>query len=227
MIGLFVDHDGATMNVPSARFGSISMMPNDKATIKQSTGYKGPSFVVDMHSRQGFSGSPVFAYRTFGNDLADIAADFEFHEFKTSRGFGDTVSGKFRVDNLLKLLGIHWGQFPEKWELKPGEKIEEARKASLITEGGYVEGMSGMTCVIPAWHILEVLQMPSIKTPRDAYFKKVIDEEIAGWTSRPKAESTPVVAESNPAATDENPQHREDFANLLNKAAKTSGSSKV
>jgi hypothetical protein len=28
MIGLFVDHDGMTTNVPSARFGNISMLPN-------------------------------------------------------------------------------------------------------------------------------------------------------------------------------------------------------
>src|SRR5258707_1186988 len=60
MIGLFLDHAGVTTNVPSARFGNISMLPNPRATIRQSTGYDGVSYVVDMHSRTGFSGSPVF-----------------------------------------------------------------------------------------------------------------------------------------------------------------------
>ena len=72
MVGLFIDHDGVSVNVPSARFGNISMLPSAKATIKQPTGYQGESFVVDMHSRTGFSGSPVYVYRTFGADLASV-----------------------------------------------------------------------------------------------------------------------------------------------------------
>jgi hypothetical protein len=64
MLGLFIDHYGVSENVPSARFGNISMMPNSKAKIKQATGYMGESFVLDMHSRTGFSGSPVYVYRT-------------------------------------------------------------------------------------------------------------------------------------------------------------------
>jgi hypothetical protein len=78
MLGLFVDHDGITKNVPSARFGQISMMPNEQATIPQKTGCDGISYIVDMHSRSGFSGSPVFVYRTFGNDLTKgFGEDFD------------------------------------------------------------------------------------------------------------------------------------------------------
>jgi hypothetical protein len=60
MIGLFIDHHGVTTNVPCARFGNISMLPSKKATIEQPTRFHGESFVVDMHSRTGFSGSPVY-----------------------------------------------------------------------------------------------------------------------------------------------------------------------
>ena len=81
MLGLFVDHDGVATNVPSARFGNVSMMPNESALIEQPTGYKGISYVVDMHSRTGFSGSPVFVYRTFGSNLSMGLDRLEFPIF--------------------------------------------------------------------------------------------------------------------------------------------------
>jgi hypothetical protein len=63
----------------------------------------------------------------------------------------------------MKLLGIHWGQFPEIWQLSAGQ-IEEA---SLITDGKYVKGMSGMTCVCPSSAIWEVLNLPELPKMRE------------------------------------------------------------
>lgn len=63
MLGLFLDFDGRATPVPVARFGHVSMVADERARIKQPTKYEGESFIVDMHSRSGFSGSPVFAYR--------------------------------------------------------------------------------------------------------------------------------------------------------------------
>jgi hypothetical protein len=213
MVGLFVDHDGVTVNVPSARFGNISMMPNPLATIEQPTGYKGISFVVDMHSRTGFSGSPVYVFRTFGSDLTN---DFFGHEFESliirDSGGSFGKSGRMRVRNYFKLLGIHWGQFPERWELSDKSRLEETRKAGLITDGRYVEGMSGMTCVIPAWQICEVLDMPKLKGPRDKAIAEA-EHPMGQGFKKPKAES--VLPD-----TDENPNHKADFDRLLNKAVK-------
>src|SRR5487761_1303474 len=93
MIGLFVDHDGMTTNIPSARFGQISMMADRRATIKQPTGYDGESFVVDMHSRTGFSGSPVYVYRTFGHDLANGFFGHEFEAHGLREGFAGSLTG--------------------------------------------------------------------------------------------------------------------------------------
>src|ERR1700730_13024370 len=110
-----------------------------------------------MHSRNGFSGSPVFVYRTFGSDLSepfghafdDFRLDFANPRFLPK-------SGRLKARTHFNFLGIHWRQFPEEWELKKGRSKKEARRKALITEGEYVKGMSGMTCVIPAWQILEV-----------------------------------------------------------------------
>lgn len=68
MVGRFVDHDGGSTNQPAVRFGNISVMPSP---IKQPNGLMADAFCIDLHSRSGYSGSPVFVYRTPGNDLEE------------------------------------------------------------------------------------------------------------------------------------------------------------
>lgn len=121
-----------------------------------------------MHSRSGFSGSPVYVYRTFGSDLTEVWGEqFEYLEMEfddlhlqTSRlgsmgSFGEPFSGRVRgthgrlkTKHMFKLLGIHWGQFPEEWELQDPKRLKKSRR-DLIVNGAYVTGLSGMTCVIP------------------------------------------------------------------------------
>jgi hypothetical protein len=200
MLGLFVDYAGLGTTVPSARFGNISLIPDGDALIKQPTGYRGLSYVVDMHSRTGFSGSPVFAYRTLGSDLANPLAGLK--PARPKRGPEDV---NLRAETKLRFLGIHWGQFPEVFELMNLDKVDEARRDHLITQGGYVKGMSGMTCVVPSWQVEEVLDMAVEKHP-------LTPEKQRSSDAQP-------VAESSPLANDANPNHREDFDRLLGKAA--------
>jgi hypothetical protein len=206
MMGLFVDHAGLGTNVPSARFGNISLIPDKDALIKQPTGYKGLSYVVDMHSRTGFSGSPVFAYRTLGGDLSNPLAGLQFESLDARRSSLMRETGRLKAETKLRLLGIHWGQFPESWELKNLDKIEEARRDHLIIEGAYVTGYSGMTCVIPAWQILEVLDKAIEKHP-------LTPEQQRSNDAQP-------VEESVPPANDANPNHQEDFTSLVSLAAR-------
>jgi hypothetical protein len=146
MVGRFVDYDGIQTNQPAVRFGHISI---SNANVKQGTDYKGRSIVVDMHSRTGFSGSPVFVYRTAGSVFPP----------QSPTGRGLTWGG----GHVMKLLGIHWGQFPEKWELREGGITE----ADLITDGQYVKGLSGMTCVCPCSAIQELLYLPELVKMRE------------------------------------------------------------
>lgn len=194
MVGRFIDHDGGGRNAPAARFGNISILPESK--IKTPNGALHETWCIDMHSRTGYSGSPVFVYRTPGNDLTSGVIDMG--------------------DRFLLLLGIHWGQFPEMWELGNKKKLEEvAQREPLVIDGGYVKGLSGMTCVAPAWSIVDTLNLPKFKNIRakaDIMLKRKLEEDAA---------KTPV-AESTPPTTGENPQHREDFSRLLNAAAKGS-----
>lgn len=149
MIGRFVDFDGRELNAPSMRFGHISVLA---AGIKQPNGCTKNSLIVDMHSRTGYSGSPVFVYRTPGSFLEDFDGDLQ-----------NAVS---RFGHYMKLLGIHWGQFPESWRVDE-KKTSAVQQASLVTDGRYVEGLSGMTCVAPASAIMEALNDPRLRQARE------------------------------------------------------------
>ena len=204
MIGLFFDHGQTKINIPSARFGNISMMPDARAPIKQPTGYNGVSYIVDMHSRTGFSGSPVFVYRTFGSDLTtdrheidgfemdlgSLSVDDSMGQFSGGKITGSR--GRIRSRQLFKLLGILWGQFPEEWQIRDNSFLNQSRGGNYILEGSYVKGHSGMSCVIPAWQILELLETPTLRNFREtALAAKVVDLE----RRRPRPDSQPGLKE--------------------------------
>ena len=182
MVGRFVDYDGAETSTPSFRFGNISILD---AKIEQETGFRGRSVVVDMHSRTGYSGSPVFVYRTAGSRFIDP---------------GLFVGG----GHTLAILGIHWGQFPERWEIKDkssNSTKSAAEQASLIKDGKYVDGLSGMTCVVPAAAIIKLLDHPELKAMRDQN-EQMIAPQMALKPDMPKPEAENKGAASAP--TDNN-----------------------
>lgn len=146
MVGRFVDLDGGAINSPSVRFGNLSTSPTP---VKQPNGKVANSYCIDMHSRSGYSGSPVFVYRTPGQDL--------------TKG-GIHVGGP---NNFMFLLGIHYAQFPEVWEIGETKHLQPANSVPLVTDGRYVKGLSGMTLALPAWRIVEVLNMPKLQAHRD------------------------------------------------------------
>lgn len=136
MVGQFMEHNAN--GLPVARFGHIGM---DLSPVFQSAANTfTDAYCLDMNSRSGFSGSPVFVYRTPGYDLEEELGEFPNVSF--------LVSGR----NHFSLLGMHIGQFPEKLKIKNG--------SGLILD--YVEALSGMTVVVPSWSILEVLNMPEL-----------------------------------------------------------------
>lgn len=167
MIGRFIDHDGGQTNAPAVRFGNISTAPTE---VRQPNGCMRPSYCLDMHSRTGYSGSPVFCYRTPGSDLEGLSRD------------GVDV-GK----NMLLLLGLHWGQFPEEWKLiKRGGHFEAVQSAK---DGDKIRGVSGMTMAIPAWRILDLINAPhwiALRSEQEEVLaKKYASAPIAESAGRP------------------------------------------
>ena len=198
MVGRFVDHDGGLVNRPAVRFGNISVMPTP---IEQPNGRMADSYCIDLNSRTGYSGSPVFLYRTPGYDLTDVVKE----------GDGNLLLAGV---NFLGFLGIHFAQFPEFWEFADGPKKKAAKESGepLLLGGKYVKGLSGMTCVLPAWNILEVLNMPNLKARRDR------DNQV--FTAHYAKQGAAPVAEAASEPKDANPQGREDFTRLLNAAVR-------
>jgi hypothetical protein len=60
MIGRFINRDGAQVNTPTVRFGHIAMMPREMVPCD---GREEISFLVEVKSISGYSGSPVFVYQ--------------------------------------------------------------------------------------------------------------------------------------------------------------------
>lgn len=59
LVGRFMNHEGRQQNTPAVRFGNLSMFPHEPI-MNTETGLWQESFLVEVHSIGGFSGSPVF-----------------------------------------------------------------------------------------------------------------------------------------------------------------------
>jgi hypothetical protein len=174
MLGLFIDQSGHEHHAPLARFGNISMLASKSSRVAMgSRSYE--SYIVDMRSRSGFSGSPVFAYRTFGTNLQShtyeaIELDLSgLHLGADSTGLRNRQARvNARVDPMVKLLGIHYAQFHEPVKLQGLSVIDDVREEirHLVTGETFVQGLSGMTCVAPAWKIEELLECEALAQER-------------------------------------------------------------
>lgn len=140
MVGRFIDHDGGLTNTPSARFGNISVGPVPLTSRAPNSDKDMRHFCLDMHSRTGYSGSPVIVYRTMGSEIAFSelpAPDIPIHGPQAA------------------VLGIHCGQFKE---------VMEAESKSGPLD---LKGPSGMTFVLPAWEIRKLLDIEKFAKERE------------------------------------------------------------
>ena len=108
------------------------------------------------------------------------------------------------------LLGIHFAQFPERWQIDKTGLVTKADSEPLIREGAYVRGMSGMTCVLPAW---------SIKQKAGGTSETAGAAASHSGAGRSTARITPC-SEFEPSIMADNPSHKEDFSRLLDAVVK-------
>lgn len=135
MLSRFAGHPGDQDNEPVARFGTLAkprpVMIDHDPLLSTPAGFPQESFLVEMRSLPGHSGSPVFVY--FSALSPRFGADKELPEVATY------------------ILGIDWGHPPS---LRP---VLGADKKTPIP-GRWVADNSGMACVVPAWQISELLE---------------------------------------------------------------------
>jgi hypothetical protein len=101
---------------------------------------------------------PVFLYRVFGQDLEGN----DMSDLMQMIATGDSAKCNWVLlrSSYLGLLGIHCGQFPEKITL---QRFDDKQSDSVQA---YVDGVSGMTIVVPAWDIQAVLDIKKFKERR-------------------------------------------------------------
>lgn len=156
-VGRFVGHAGKFENMPSVRFGNISMSPNEREPVEYDTddGKKRTQvgFLVEARSRSGYSGSPVFFLKQ--------------HVINDSRAVIPWLD--------MKILGMDWGHIPEKvWLKDPAGYLHGSK--------WYVEVHAGMMGVVPAWFIRDfILNSPRLLEQRkrdDEQYRKMVPSGV-------------------------------------------------
>ena len=105
MIGRFRVHAGREKNLPVIRFGIIAAM-NEEGIYNEATQVYQESYLVEMRSISGFSGSPVFVYvNPYSSPRDAVGASLKI-EGNLAEGIKATIE--------VKVLGIQWGQISYK-----------------------------------------------------------------------------------------------------------------
>jgi hypothetical protein len=131
-IGRFMGHAGKHENLPSVRFGNISMVPNEREPISYTINGKQREqvgYLVEARSRSGYSGSPVFfLHRHAANNSRLVMLQFD-----------------------LRLLGVDWGHIPEEVPIVD-------KSGHLHGDQWKIEVHAGMMGVVPSWYLLDFLK---------------------------------------------------------------------
>lgn len=171
LIGRFREYGGKTRNFPSVRFGNISNLPHED--IQMQEGGSHPAFLVEMRSRGGFSGSPVFIFQSY---LAGVPLDF--------RGLserGEAIFGTLTAKSDPYLLGVDLGQYPTWLDVYNKPKGEPATKKNVRKNDALaIKELSAVTVVRPGWDLVNLLKRGDVMKPR-----RLKKQE---WNRTPKAE---------------------------------------
>ncbi|HEY6763964.1 MAG TPA: hypothetical protein VI386_04270 [Candidatus Sulfotelmatobacter sp.] len=131
IIGRFVSHEGKQQNLPAVRFGQLSMLPVEP--IRTPRGLLQEAFLVECRSLPGYSGSPVF--------IAPMPFNTAVREEIPPAMF----------------LGIDMGHLTDRRPVLSKEGTRVQGKRVPVNEDWFVETNTGMSCVVPAWKVRELL----------------------------------------------------------------------
>lgn len=206
LVGRLVTHDGRQKNRPVVRFGNISLMADPTEKI-QCEGYEQEGFLVECRSLSGFSGSPVFVTTTqaYMGEAANIVTQQRQKEMgyepKEETGGLKVKAVTFQGTFGPWLLGIDWGHIPLWRDVY--EKDKETKTEYQV------EANTGIACVLPAWHVLDLLNTEGLVKERK--------REDAGLSKRLSTEKSSV----NDIATEPDKVFiQSDFETALKKASR-------
>ena len=156
VIGNFQTRGGKTRNYPTVRLGNIAQMPNEPLKNPYTT-LDEESFIIELHSTSGYSGSPVILSIPW---IINRKFDRKKEE-KTPPKWHNPEPDYYR------LLGIDWGHIQTKESLynSDGERLPNGESIWIN---------SAMAGVVPSWKIAEMLyseEEEDIRKKEDEQFK--------------------------------------------------------
>ena len=158
MLGLFAGHfSDSNRMLPAARFGNITMMPAQRIEKLQIGGTE-ESFLVEMYSMGGFSGSPVFVRKLpFSPTEQDWWNIWDVEDPNEALRH---IASSLTIENFMPeitthVLGINWGHLPQRMKV-------QYKDSDDVVEDVFVRGNHNIACVIPAWKIHDLLMEPEL-----------------------------------------------------------------
>lgn len=148
VVGRFVNHEGREKNLPTVRFGNIAQMPWEPIRDRRASGpFYQDSYLVEIRSIGGYSGSPVFVHILPGS-------------IRRVEGW---------VDKILSahgpwLLGVNWAHMNDYMPAKE----ESGRELSFK-----VQSNSGMMAVVPSWKVAELLESTALAQQREELLRNI------------------------------------------------------
>jgi hypothetical protein len=152
MVGRFINHEGRQRNNPSVRWGHIGMMPVDVVDPQDDLREPEKCFVIETHSISGYSGSPVFV-RPFSTPKLSP-------RYTESHATNTHVYVSVPPSFESPLTQMHE-------QMSAGPWLLGIQKSYLhYTDKRGVVANTGMSCVVPSWHILDLLNSPKLTAQR-------------------------------------------------------------
>jgi hypothetical protein len=171
LLGCFVGYEGKARNIVTVRSGMIAALPdepirNPKGDIFQE------SFLIEMRSLNGYSGSPVFA------------------AISDTTHAGTARASQRRAAHEPILLGVDWGHLHYPSPVLSNDPSMSA-PSNQNTNEWYVQMNTAMTGVVPAWKIQEILDMDELQETRARADADLGREVAAHPMSFDASDSTP------------------------------------
>jgi len=153
VVGRFVSHEGKQQNRPTARFGYIGQMPYEP--VIQDDGFGQDSFLIEVRSIGGYSGSAVFLY------IMPSALDRFVGRPQQVAG----MHGEW-------LLGVEWGMLLN-WEPVCNERAEPVNPTT--PHAMLVPINTGMMGVVPVWKLADMLDKGPLAEHRAEVERSVLE----------------------------------------------------
>jgi hypothetical protein len=188
--GLFHLHSGVDRNVPVVHTGHVAVLADPSSRI--------PLF-NKITERTELAEAHLVETQSLDGLSGSPAYIFEWMDLPIPSPTGNKPQAHVGV----KLLGIYVGS----WDGDPNQIMKEDRR---LSDGTKVP--VGMGVVVPADHLMDLIRdHPKLIAGRERDREEALNANAA---------STDFMAPAVPPADDANPNHRDDFNSLLNKAAK-------